>query len=219
MPANSAPGNLGLRHCRAAIAIGPARQQTNSSDGDATEADDLMRYAILLGILALLPPSHSIAAEVSVELSPGRSTVAFRAYGLGLLPLDGEFARFRGHFTYDPDTPAHCSVTLQADVASLAMTPASFGATVLGPDFLDAARFPALAYDGACSPDGLTGMLSMHGVTAPFTLTLDRRADRITAAGRLRRADWGMTARPLLGGSTVRITVTVPLSAAPRSPG
>jgi polyisoprenoid-binding protein YceI len=178
-----------------------------------------MRYAILLGILALLPPPHSAAAEVSVELLPGRSTVAFRAYGLGLLPLDGEFARFRGRFTYNPDAPAHCSVTLQAEVASLAMTPATFGDTVLGPDFLDAARFPMLTYDGACGPDGLTGMLSLHGVTAPFTLTLDRRADRVTAVGRLRRADWGMTARPLLGGSTVRITVTVPLAAAPRAGG
>jgi polyisoprenoid-binding protein YceI len=161
-------------------------------------------------------PCHGVAAETSVELLPGRSTVAFRAYGFGLLPLDGQFTRFRGRFTYDPDAPTHCSVTVQADVASLAMTPTTAGETVLGPDFLDAARFPALAYDGVCSPEGLTGQLTMHGVTRPFTLTLDWRAAAVTAVGRLRRADWGMTARPLLGGSTVRITVTVPLPTPPR---
>ncbi len=182
-----------------------------------------MRYATLFGHLALVLPWHGVtaaeAAEVSVELLPGRSSVGFRAYGFGLLPLDGQFTRFHGRFSYDPDAPTHCSVTFQVDVASLAMTPARFGEMVLGPDFLDAARFPALAYDGACGPGGLAGLLTMHGVTRPLTLTLDRRADAVVAVGRLRRADWGMTARPLLGGSTVRVTVTVPLPVPPRTGG
>lgn len=181
-----------------------------------------MRNAILFGVLVPLLAWRGITAnataDASVELLPGHSTVAFRAYGLGLLPLDGQFTRFHGRYTYNPDIPTQCSVTLQADVASLAMTPSSAGETVLGPDFLDAARFPALAYDGACGTEGLTGQLTMHGVTRPFALTLDRRADAVTAEGRLRRADWGMTARPLLGGSTVRITVTVPLPS-PKRPG
>jgi polyisoprenoid-binding protein YceI len=104
---------------------------------------------------------------------------------------------------------------LQVDVGSLTMTTASMSEMVLGPDFLDAARYPALAYDGACNAEGLTGQLTMHGVTRPFALTLDRQAGAVTAVGRLPRADWGMTARPLLGGSTVRIEVTVPLPALP----
>lgn len=198
------------------MGLGRTPRRTSSTSSDATGAGDLTRYATFLGILLLLPPRHGIATEVSVELLPERSTVAFRAYGFGLLPLDGQFARFHGRFSYDPDAPAHCAVTLQADVASLAMTPAAAGGTVLGPDFLDAAQFPVLAYDGACGPDGLTGQLTMHGVTRPFTLTLDWRAAAVTAVGRLRRADWGMTRRPLLGGSTVRITVKVPLPAPPR---
>lgn len=172
-----------------------------------------MRYATIVRLLASLLPWHGVAAETSVELLPGHSTVAFRTYGLGLLPLDGQFAHFHGRFTYDPDAPTHCSVTLQAEVASLAITPATFGEMVLGPDFLDAAQFPALAYHGACSADGLTGVLSMHGVTRPFSLTLDWEKSAVAAVGQLLRADWGMTARPLLGGSTVRIAVAVPLPA------
>jgi len=176
-----------------------------------------MRYAILLGILALLLPRHGAAADASVELAPGRSTVAFRAYELGLLPLDGQFTRFHGRFTYDPDAPTHCSVTLQADVASLAMTPETVGEMVKGPDFFDAARFPALAYDGACEAGGLDGRLAMHGVTRPFALTLDWTPDSVVAVGRLRRADWGMTAMPVLAGATVRIEVSVQLAVPPRS--
>ena len=47
----------------------------------------------------------------------------------------------------------------------------------------------------------------MHGVTRPFTLSLDWNPDGVVAEGRLVRADWGMTAMPLLGGRTVRIRV------------
>ena len=178
-----------------------------------------MRYAILFGLMALLP-WHALAADdtahVGVEILPGRSSVAIRTYGLGLLPLDGQFTRFRGRFVYDPDAPAHCSVALQVDVSSLTMSTDAMGEMVLGPDFLDAARYPALAYEGACNAEGLAGQLTMHGVTRPFALTLDRQAEATTAVGQLLRADWGMTARPLLGGSTVRITVTVPpLASAP----
>jgi len=182
-----------------------------------------VRYATLFGLVALLLAWHGAApddsARVSVELLPGGSSVAIRTYGLGLLPLDGQFTRFHGRFVYDPDAPAHCTVALQVDVSSLTMTPATMGETVLGPDFLDAARYPALAYEGACNVEGLAGQLTMHGVTRPFALTLDRQAEAVTAVGRLLRADWGMTARPLLGGSTVRITVTVKLPAAARGHG
>lgn len=173
-----------------------------------------MRHAMVFGMLALLLPGHSVAADVSVDLLPGRSTVAFRAYGIGLLPLDGQFARFHGRFSYDPDTPTHCSVALQVDVGSLALSPASMGETVTGPDFLDAARFPELDYDGGCATGGMAGRLTMHGVTRPFALTLDWTRDSVVAAGRLRRADWGMTAMPILAGPTVQIEVSVHLTGA-----
>jgi polyisoprenoid-binding protein YceI len=206
-----------------AIARGGTGGRSSTTTHNATPAGSRRRRASLCGLLVLLLALHATpvdaAAEATIELLPGPSSVGFRAYSFGLLPLNGEFTRFHGQFTYDPGAPAHCSVTLQADVASLAMAPAAAGDTVLGPDFLDAARFPALAYQGACGPEGLTGELTMHGVTRPFALALEWKPGAVTAAGRLRRADWGMTGRPLLGGSTVRITVRVPLPPAPRPGG
>jgi polyisoprenoid-binding protein YceI len=78
---------------------------------------------------------------------------------------------------------------------------------------MDAASFPILSYAGNCRAQGdLEGMLAMHGVTRPFALSIDWSGERVAAEGRLARADWGMTAMPLLGGRTVRIRVTVPLA-------
>ena len=80
------------------------------------------------------------------------------------------------------------------------------------PDFMDAARFPTLTYSGSCQKSGLSGMLGLHGITRPFQLSLAWSPDRVVAEGQLVRADWGMTAMPIVAGRTVRIQVTVPLA-------
>lgn len=172
----------------------------------------IKRLGLLLLALWSFPAAASdgtLAREV--PLAPGGSTVAIRIFGLGLLPFDGRFGRFQGVLRYDPDNHARCSVALQVDVASLSMSSDAMTETVSGPDFLNAARYPALIYEGACGPDGMAGALTMHGVTRPLGLALDWNGDAVEAVGRLRRADWGMTARPLLGGKSVRITVKVRL--------
>ena len=153
------------------------------------------------------------AAPRRVQFGPPESQVAFRAYGLGLLPIDASFTRFDGWLTYDPDDSGTCRVELRVQVASLTTEDASLRGTIVGPDFMDAAGFPVLSYTGSCqAPGNLEGMLAMHGVTRPFALSLAWDRDGVVAEGRLLRADWGMTAMPLLGGRTVRIRVTVPLA-------
>ena len=113
------------------------------------------------------------AAPRRIELAPPDTEVAIRAYGMGLLPLDGTFAQFHGSLTYDPEDHSTCRVELTIDVASLAMTNTSMRETMIGPDFMDAPHFPTLTYSGACQPSGLSGMLGLHGVTRPFQLSLD----------------------------------------------
>jgi polyisoprenoid-binding protein YceI len=151
------------------------------------------------------------AAPRRITLAPPDAEVAFRAYGLGLLPLDGKFARFQGWLTYDPEDHSACRVDLTVDVASLAMTDASVRETVVGPEFMDAPRFPTLGYSGSCQPPGISGMLGLHGVTHPLHLALTWSPNRVMAEAELRRAEWGMTAMPFVAGRTVRIQVSVPL--------
>jgi polyisoprenoid-binding protein YceI len=172
-----------------------------------------MHRFLLLAILSLAAlTAAAVAAPRRVELAPPGSAVGFRAYGLGLLPLDGQFARFRGWLTYDPEQPAVCQVNLAVEVASLAMSDAGTRDLVVGPDFMDASNHPLMVYAGTCQPSGLGGTLDLRGVNRPFGLSLTWRADRVVAVGQLHRADWGMTAMPILAGPIIRIEVTVPLS-------
>ncbi len=176
-----------------------------------------VRIAFSLVVLFLMGLAHQIEAEPRrVRLGPPGSEVGFRAYGAGLLPIDVSFTRFDGWLTYDPDDRQSCRVELRVETASLVYPDPALRDTIAGPDFMDTAAFPTLTYVGACERDGLNGILAMHGVSRPFALPLNWMADGIVAEGRLLRADWGMTAMPVLVGRTVRVRVSVPLTGAPK---
>lgn len=50
----------------------------------------------------------------------------------------------------------------------------------------------------------------MHGQTHPVTLDFQRASGTLVATGHLRRAEWGITGSPLLGGAVIRIRVVLP---------
>lgn len=164
-------------------------------------------------------PAH--ARPVTLRLEPGSTEIAFRAYGMGFLPIDGTFGRFSGTLRLDPADPAACAIEVEADVASLAMPDPAMTADALGPDLLDAPRFPRFAYRGECrggtgggAPNAapvLHGALSLHGVTRPLAFQVSREGGRFVATAMMRRAEWGMGARPLLAGPEVRIRFTTVL--------
>ncbi len=166
-------------------------------------------------LLFLFATSSAWADQVA--LTPPASQVKFRAYGLGLIPFDGTFTRFHGMMRYDPAAPGMCHVMLEIEPASLAMSATSVREQIVGPEFMDVARFPDMTFDGACQGDALTGTLRLHGESHPFALEVSREGGKLTAVGRLERAAWGITARPFTAGSTIRIRVEFPaLASAPR---
>ena len=164
----------------------------------------------MLRIIILLLLLTAPAQAERVDLAPPGTQVSIRLYGMGFMPLDGNFTRFEGWLTYDPAQRGACKVTLRAEASSLTMSSATLRAEVAGPEFMDVAHYTNLSYAGACTDDGIEGELTLHGITHPFALAVRHQGNRLVAEGRLRRADWGMTARPLLGGSTVRIQVSLP---------
>lgn len=168
-----------------------------------------MRATLVALVLTAVP---AIAAPRTVRLEPGNTTVAIRAYAMGLIPIDSRFTRFNGTLTYDPAAPSTCSAMLRVITASLETNNPERRDAILGPDFLDAARFPELRFQGSCAgPESLSGRLTMRGITQPFAMTIAWAAHNVGARGALRRALWGMTAKPLIVGPTVRLSVAVTL--------
>lgn len=164
--------------------------------------------ATMAGLVWALPTG---AAMHALALEPRSAQVVFRAYGLGVVPIDGAFTRFNGTLLIDPADPAACQIAIQADAASLKMPDAAMTQDALGPDLLEVNRHPAFAYDGQCRDGQVRGALLLHGVTLPLSLTATLEHGRWVATRRVRRAEWGMGARPLLAGPEVRIQFTANL--------
>jgi len=166
-----------------------------------------MRF--LLSLLLLIGIAGSARSE-QVGLRPPASSVELRSYGFGLIPLDGKFIRFQGWMSYDPANPGACQVVLGIEARSLEMSSDAIRDRIVGPDMMDVARYPDLAFHGTCHGPTVVGELTMHGQTHPVTLDFMRSAGTIEATGRIRRTDWGITGSPLIGGSMIRIRVVVP---------
>jgi polyisoprenoid-binding protein YceI len=180
----------------------------------------LMRRNITaLALLFALFACQAEATPQRIEIAPSASEIGFRAYKLGLLPIDGKFTRFAGWLTFDPGDRTSCRVELRVEVASLQTDDPSVLPVVTGPDFMDTANFPLLQFAGRCTGREISGMLAMHGVSHNCSLSLDWRPDEVVAEGHIVRADWGISAMPLLAGKTVRIRVSVPLAAQPSHGG
>jgi polyisoprenoid-binding protein YceI len=163
-------------------------------------------FLLLLAVLFVAVPARSD----EVSLQPPASSVQLRSYGFGLIPLDGKFTRFHGWMRYDPSHPGACQVLLEIEAESLEMSNNLFRNRIIGPGMMDVERFPGLTFQGSCQGETVVGDLTMHGQTHPVTLDYTRAAGMITATGRLRRADWGITGNALVGGPVIRIRVELP---------
>ena len=162
-------------------------------------------------LLAAVFAARAGAAPVTVALDPAHARVTFRAYALGLFPVDGAFDRFSGALAFDPAVPRDCHVMLDVDVDSLRMGDGAIRDDVLSRNLLDSATFPRLGFAGDCAGGAVMGALTMHGQTHALALAVTRSGSDVLAEASLERADWGVRGRPLLAGQTIRIGVTIRL--------
>ena len=169
---------------------------------------------ITVWLMTLLLSTTTCALPAKAELQAlslhaGQAEIGFRAYGFGFLPIDGQFTRLSGTLLLDAADSNACKIEVRAETNSLRMPDDDITADAQGPDLLDVARFPTFEYAGRCNGDRLEGTLLLHGVIRPLLLQVTRSRRQWMAGGLMRRADWGMGARPNLAGPDVRIRFTV----------
>ncbi|WP_291298592.1 YceI family protein [Elioraea sp.] len=162
------------------------------------------------------PPRAAPAPRpLALDVTPTCCAITFTAYAFGVFPIAGSFGRFEGRLVYDPGdrAAAHAEARISADSLNLDAGPIE--ADVKAQHFLDVDHFPLILFAAAAIPgeDGamLQGMLTIKGVTRPVTLTITERDGRVTAEAMISRRAFGITARPVLAGDTITITVNAPL--------
>lgn len=118
------------------------------------------------------------------EFSDKDSSIQFVGSNLAATQ-EGKFTSFRGSIAAPDSDPAHATVSLSVDVASIQTASADLTKHLLSADFLDAAKYPTLKFTStAISPDKagyrIDGVFEMHGIkkqiSFPAELTLEPNA-------------------------------------------
>jgi polyisoprenoid-binding protein YceI len=165
----------------------------------------------------------------SYTLDKPHASLLLRVNHLGFSHWTARFSTFDAQLQFDPAKPAADQVTVAIDPKSITPDnpPAGFVASLVGAQWLNAARFPQITYRStrveSVGSNGLriTGDLTLHGTTKPVVLDatynggyighpLDPHA-RIgfSAHGTLRRSDFGVAFGIPQPGSTLGVGDTV----------
>lgn len=194
-----------------------------------------LAISVLALALGLAAPAAR-AAPRHYDLDPAQSRVEIHVGKTGLFGFAGHeheviAGAFHGSATFDPERVAASTVELRFDAAALRVNgggePAGdvpkVQAAMVGPECLDAARFPTIHFvstsvaDAGAAGGGrdftLRGDLTLHGVTRPLAVRVHVAdlGDRLAATGQtsLRQTDFGITPISKAGVVKVKDELTI----------
>ena len=162
-------------------------------------------------------------------IDPAHSSVEFSVRHLMITTVRGRFTGVQGTLALDEADPAKSTVEVVIDAATIDTREPQRDAHLRSADFFDVEKFPTLTFrstklDGSSADRfSLAGDLTIHGVTRPVVLDVQREGQikdawggirtGFTATTKIKRSDFGLTWNQLLeaGGVTVSDEVKISL--------
>jgi polyisoprenoid-binding protein YceI len=180
----------------------------------------------LLALAALAAAPAAMAQRSLYEFDESIGRIGFSARHLGLLSSNGRFERFRCLLRIDPARPTSAEVRVEVQTGFVTLPYPGAEELLRSPDFFDSERHPIARFEGRADATGsaerfpMRGELTIRGITRPQAMEarlVERRREgaqeiaRFTAAGTLRRSEFGMTAERLLISEAIGLSVEVQL--------
>jgi polyisoprenoid-binding protein YceI len=164
------------------------------------------KYALLLFALAA---TSATAASTTFNIDPDHTHPSFEVdhFG-GLSTWRGTFKKSSGSVTIDTEAKTG-TVDVVIDTATVDFAHDKLNEHVSSPEMLDVAKYPTAEYKGRFvefangAPRTLAGVLTLHGVSKPVTLTINsfkciehpmlkKQVCGADASGSFNRADFGV---------------------------
>ncbi len=138
-----------------------------------------MKIALPATVLAFLAGT-AMAAPVTYQIDPGHTYPSFEADHMGGLSVwRGKFDTTSGTVVLDKDKGAG-TVEVTVDATSIDFGHAKLNEHAKTPDMFDVGKFPTATYKGTLvnfkngAPTEVQGELTLHGVTKPVTLKINK---------------------------------------------
>jgi polyisoprenoid-binding protein YceI len=183
--------------------------------------------ALVASAAALLPhPSQARppAAPGTYSIDPVHSSVAFRIKHMNIAPFYGQFDEMTGSVNFDAADPTKSSIETSIKVESVNTHNGKRNDHLKSPDFFNAAKFPTMEFKSksfAKSGENafdVAGDLTIHGVTKPVTIKLEKTGEGKTQMGErigfgaeftVKRSDYGITFMPDGLGDEVKVALGI----------
>ena len=180
----------------------------------------------LLGIACSAMASGAWAAPATYNIDPAHTYPTFEADHMGISFWRGKINSSSGKITLDKAAGTG-TVEVTMDMKTLDFGHEGLNEHAQTPDLFDTAKFPTATYTGKLvkfkdgAPTAVEGMLTLHGVTKPVTLTINkftckehpmmkREVCGADASAQINREDFGVAFGKQMGfgmGVTLRISV------------
>ncbi|HEY4318001.1 MAG TPA: YceI family protein [Herbaspirillum sp.] len=128
--------------------------------------------------LSLLAAAPAFAAD-TYTIDPTHTYPSFESDHMGISVWRGKFTKSSGEITLDPAAGTG-SMTIRIDAASMDFGNEALNKRTKAADLFDTAKFPDATYKGTSvkfdgdKPISVDGELTLHGVTKPLTLTINK---------------------------------------------
>jgi polyisoprenoid-binding protein YceI len=125
-------------------------------------------------------------------VDPVHSSVLFRSGHLGMSHVWGRFGDVAGTISFDEQNPAANAVEIEVKSASVDSGNAKRDEHLRSPDFLNAKQFPSITFKSQqvkqtdANNYEVTGTLTLHGVSKPATVKLQKLGSGKTPFGDVR---------------------------------
>lgn len=166
-----------------------------------------MTHLIAVSFASLLAAAPAFAAD-TYTIDPTHTYPNFEADHMGISVWRGKFTRTSGDITLDPAAKTG-SMNIKIDAASMDFGNDALNKRTKAADFFDTEKFPEAFYKGTSvkfdgdKPVSVDGEFTLHGVTRPLTLTINKFTcvtDGLTkrqrcgadASAEFSRADFGL---------------------------
>lgn len=134
--------------------------------------------AIVSGVL-LGAVSTAHAAPVNYQIDPSHTYPSFEADHMGVSIWRGKFTKSVGKITLDK-VAGSGFVSVTVDTDSIDFGHKQLNSVARGTEIMDVAQYPYAAYSGQLqgfsngAPTQVVGQLTLHGVTKPLVLQINR---------------------------------------------
>lgn len=135
--------------------------------------------AAIIAATAAAATATAFAAPETYAIEPGHTYPSFEADHMGISILRGKFKKTSGTVVLDRAAKTG-SLDIVIDADSLDFGHDKLNAHAKNPDMFDVAKFPTATYKSKSItfkgdvPASVEGELTLHGVTKPVTLTINK---------------------------------------------